>query len=132
MGSAPAGGGSIGPVVERRAVGLFGFAPTQGRWDKIAQLGAVRIGNDVWIGQAAQIMSGVRVGDGAIVGAGAIVTRDVPPYAVVAGNPARLIRYRFDDATIAKLVSTAWWDWDEARLRAESDFLVSLHEAPGR
>jgi acetyltransferase-like isoleucine patch superfamily enzyme len=100
--------------------------------DAETSAGAIRIGNDVWIGQAAQIMSGVTVGDGAIVGAGSIVTRDVPPYAVVGGNPARVIRYRFDDETIARMQSMAWWDWEEARLRAESGFLLGLHEAPDK
>jgi acetyltransferase-like isoleucine patch superfamily enzyme len=100
--------------------------------DAETSAGAIRIGNDVWIGQAAQIMSGVTVGDGAIVGAGSIVTRDVPPYAVVGGNPARVIRYRFDDETIARMQSMAWWDWEEARLRAERGFLLGLHEAPDK
>lgn len=76
----------------------------------------VRIGHDVWIGHSAIILPGVQVGDGAVVGAGAVVTKPVPPYAIVAGNPARLIRYRFDAATISHLTSTAWWMLTEVEL----------------
>lgn len=94
--------------------------------------GPIRIGNDVWIGASAQVMSGVTIGDGAIVGAGAIVTHDVPAYAIVGGNPARVIRYRFDDEAIARLISLKWWEWPEERLRTEGDFLMELHEAPRR
>lgn len=68
------------------------------------------IGNDVWIGANAVIQSGITVGDGAIIGSGAIVTRDVPPYAIIGGVPARIIRYRFDKATIQKLMELQWWN----------------------
>lgn len=76
----------------------------------------VSIGHDVWIGHSAIILPGVQIGDGAVVGAGAVVTRDVPPYAVVAGSPARLIRHRFDEATVARLRASRWWTLDEAAL----------------
>jgi virginiamycin A acetyltransferase len=69
----------------------------------------VRIGNDVWIGEGALIKAGVTIGDGAIVAARAIVTHDVPPYAIVGGSPARLIRYRFSDAIVARLQAAQWW-----------------------
>lgn len=94
--------------------------------------GPVKIGNDVWIGAASQIMSGVTIGDGAIVGAGAIVTRNVPPYTVVGGNPARIIRYRFPDDVIAHLLDLEWWNWPEERLSAEIDFLTEIHQDPSR
>ena len=71
------------------------------------------IGNDVWIGNRAMIMQGVTVGDGAVIGAGSIVTKDVEPYTIVAGNPARVIRKRFDDETIEKLLNIKWWDLPE-------------------
>lgn len=92
--------------------------------------GPIRIGHDVWIGAGAQILSGVTIGDGAIVAAGAIVTRDVAPYAVVAGNPARVIRYRFGPDRIAELLASQWWHWSEDRLRAEAGFLTKVHDRP--
>ncbi|MGV3571996.1 MAG: CatB-related O-acetyltransferase [Ramlibacter sp.] len=70
------------------------------------------IGNDVWIGANAVIRRGVKVGDGAIVGAGAVVVKDVQPYEIVGGVPARHIRFRFDDAMIARLLALQWWDYD--------------------
>ncbi len=82
-----------------------------------ATKGDVRIGNDVWIGLGVTILSGVTVGDGAVLAAHAVVTRDVPPYAIVAGNPARMIRRRFADDVIAKLLALRWWDWDQERVR---------------
>ena len=76
--------------------------------------GMTEIGNDVWIGDRTVIMSGVKIGDGAIVAAGAVVTKDVPPYAVVGGVPARVIKYRFDEATIRRLLDLQWWKYDIA------------------
>jgi virginiamycin A acetyltransferase len=102
------------------------------RQDAEISAGPVRIGNDVWIGASAQVMSGVSIGNGAIVGAGAIVTRDVPPYAVVGGNPARIIRYRFEPDVIERLLATEWWNWPEERLQTDGDFLMEIHEAPRR
>ena len=74
--------------------------------------GDIVIGNDVWIGYQSCILSGVTIGNGAIIGAKSVVTKDVPPYAIVAGNPAKFIRYRFPQETIDKLENLAWWDWD--------------------
>ena len=71
------------------------------------------IGNDVWIGVGATIMGGVKIGSGAIVGTNTMVTKDVPPYAIVVGNPMRIIRYRFDKDTIRKLMAIKWWNWDK-------------------
>ena len=76
-----------------------------------ASRGDVVIGNDVWIGYGVLIVSGVTIGDGAVVGANAVVSKDVPPYAIVAGNPARVIRYRFPPPVIERLLKVAWWDW---------------------
>lgn len=81
-----------------------------------ASKGDVIIGNDVWIGAEAMILSGVTIGDGAVIGARAVVAKDVSPYAIVGGNPARLIRMRFDEATIARLQNLKWWTWDDARI----------------
>lgn len=83
-------------------------------WDK---RGDIVIGNDVWIGFEAVILSGVTVGDGAIIGTRAVVTKDVPPYTIVGGAPARPIRRRFEDAVIEKLEALRWWDWDEEAIR---------------
>ena len=83
-------------------------------WDN---KGDIVIGNDVWIGYEAVIMSGVKIGDGAIIGTRAVVTKDVPPYAIVGGVPAKLIRKRFDDETIEKLLALRWWNWDYEKIK---------------
>ena len=75
------------------------------------------IGNDVWIGYRASIKAGVKIGDGAVVGMGAVVTKDVPPYAIVGGNPAKIIRYRFSDKLINRLLECQWWNQPESLLR---------------
>lgn len=85
------------------------------RHDYLPQL-LTRIGADVWIGEGVYVKAGVTVGHGAILGMGAVVTRDVPPYAVVAGNPARLIRMRFDPATVDRLLASQWWTWSDQQL----------------
>ncbi len=83
----------------------------------------VTIGHDVWIGHGATVLPGVSVGDGAVIGAGAVVSRDVAPYTIVGGVPARKIRNRFDRGTADRLQALAWWDWDHAKLRnALNDF----------
>ena len=74
------------------------------------------VGHDVWIGTGATLLPGARIGSGAILGAGAVVGGRVPPYAIVAGNPARVLRMRFDDATVARLLALAWWDWPMDRI----------------
>lgn len=78
------------------------------------------IGNDVWIGANAVIKGGVTIGDGAVIGAGAVVTHDVEPYAIVAGVPAKMIGYRFDDHTVQRLEAIRWWDFDDRVLREKT------------
>lgn len=90
--------------------------PRQGNRDAVTK-GGVRIGHDVWVGARAMILSGVTIGNGAVIGAGSIVAKDVPPYAVVVGNPGRLIKYRFSEERIDALQRIAWWDWPEAKIR---------------
>ncbi|MGD1119267.1 MAG: CatB-related O-acetyltransferase [Dehalococcoidales bacterium] len=92
-------------------------------WEKAKHLtdhpttkGDVIIGNDVWIGREAVIMSGVTIGDGAVIGARSLVSKDVPPYSIFAGNPARFIRKRFDDAIIQRLLELKFWDWPDEEI----------------
>lgn len=84
-------------------------------WDN---KGDIIIGNDVWIGYEAVIMAGVRIGDGAVIAARAVVTRDVPPYTIVGGVPAKTIRPRFDDRAAARLLELQWWNWPVEKIRA--------------
>ena len=91
--------------------------------------GDVTIGNDVWVGDGALILSGVSIGNGAVIGARAVVTKDVKPYEIVAGNPARHIRFRFDEETIAGLTKIRWWDWPIEKIKAESDTILSENTA---
>jgi len=90
-----------------------------------ASKGDVIIGSDVWIGYGAIILSGVRIGDGAAIGAGSVVTTDVEPYCIVAGNPARTIRKRFDDETIRKLLEIKWWDWPIEKIKKNIEVICS-------
>lgn len=87
--------------------------------------GKVTIGNDVWIADGAFILSGVTIGDGAVIGAKAVVTKDVAPYEIVAGNPARHIKFRFSDEKIEKLLSIKWWDWEIEKIKANFDLILS-------
>jgi lipopolysaccharide transport system ATP-binding protein len=87
--------------------------------------GDITIGSDVWIGAKATIMSGVKIGHGAIVAAGALVTKDVEPYSVVGGNPAKHLKYRFDEKQIDGLLSIGWWDWEESKIKEEAMVLWS-------
>jgi phosphonate metabolism protein (transferase hexapeptide repeat family) len=84
------------------------------------------VGHDVWIGHGAVIMPGVSIGTGAVVGSGAVVTKNVPPYVIVAGVPAKQIRPRFPEQVAEKLLKIAWWDWDRATLERQFDDLLNL------
>lgn len=87
--------------------------------------GDIVIGNDVWFGSGAMVMSGVTIGHGAVVAARSVVTKDVPAYAIVGGNPAKVIRYRFDEATVNALIEAAWWDLPSANIFALIPLLQS-------
>ena len=100
----------------------FGFSET----DEQLETEPIRIGNDVWIGANVSVLPGVSVGDGAVIGAGAVVTKDVEPYTIVAGNPAKLIKCRFDDKQIQKLLSIKWWDWPVNEIKNN----IQLFRAP--
>lgn len=87
--------------------------------------GDIVIGNDVWIGYEAVIMQGVHIGDGAIIGTRAVVTKDVPPYTIVGGVPAKEIRKRFSEDVIAKLIKLKWWNWDDVTVKKNLQNIMS-------
>ncbi|MDR3685374.1 MAG: CatB-related O-acetyltransferase [Coriobacteriia bacterium] len=87
--------------------------------------GDVVIGSDVWLGHGATILSGVTIGHGAVVGAKAVVAKDIPPYAIAVGNPARVVKLRFSEETVAKLLATSWWDWPVERIHETLPLLCS-------
>ena len=91
-------------------------------WDR---KGDIIVGNDVWIGYEAVVLSGVTIGDGAVIGARAVVTKDVPPYTIVGGVPAKPIRRRFEDAAAARLSELKWWDWPEERIKENIEIIQS-------
>lgn len=82
--------------------------------------GDIIIENDVWIGAKSTIMSGVKISNGAVIGACSVVTKDVPPYAIVAGNPAKIVKYRFTEDQIKKLLDISWWDWDDQKIKEKA------------
>lgn len=90
-----------------------------------ASKGHTRIGNDVWLGYRAIVMSGVTIGDGAVVGAGAVVTKDVPPYAIVGGNPARVRKFRFSPEVIDELLEIKWWRWPLEQIKGATCLMAS-------
>lgn len=81
------------------------------------------IGNDVWIGDRTMIKAGVTIGDGAVIGMGSVVTKDIGDYEIWVGNPARLVRKRFDDITISKLIVQKWWNWDEIMIKTYAPYM---------
>ena len=108
----------------------YGLGPDEPEFFDRRRASRVVLGHDVWIGHGAVVLPGVSIGTGAAVGAGSIVTKDVAPFAVVAGNPARLLRHRFEQPVIDALLRIAWWDWPHGRLRAAMvDFRILGAEA---
>lgn len=104
------------PFFDPHAPGAGGYIGTKGN---------IIIGNDVWVGMDAMILSGVTIGDGAVIGARAMVTKDVEPYAIVAGNPARLIRHRFALEVCSTLQRIAWWNWPIEKIKEAWPLLLS-------
>ena len=122
----------MGPANHRTAsVTTYPFHVFGGGWrertpphlEQLPRKGDIVVGNDVWIGRESVILPGVQIGDGAIVAAYSVVSRDVPPYGVAAGNPARLVKRRFDDELIACLLALRWWDFPPEKL---AEFLPVL------
>jgi len=112
------------------SVTTYPFHLMGGGWEKAVPAlsdlplrGDTVVGNDVWIGQNATILPGVRIGDGAIIAANATVTKDVPAYHIAGGNPARILRARFSEETIAALLNLRWWDWPPKKLFAALELL---------
>jgi acetyltransferase-like isoleucine patch superfamily enzyme len=113
-------------------VSTYPFFTLKGEWPDAGTMeidhdtkGPVTIGSDVWIGASVIIMSGVTIGDGAVLGAGAVVTSDIPAYGIAAGNPAKVLRYRFDPATIERLLRLRWWDWPDAKVSRYLSLIMS-------
>lgn len=118
---------AISHPVERLSISAFSYVPEFGNFVKKREQSyrQVAIGNDVWIGAHAVIMPGIKVGDGAVIGAGSIVTKDVAPYAIVAGCPARVIRHRFDEDIIERLLKLKWWRLPDNIIRNNIDIFKS-------
>lgn len=85
----------------------------------------VTIGNDVWIGANVYVKNGVTIGDGAVVGAGAVVTKSIPPYAIAVGVPAKIIRYRFSEEVVGKLLKEKWWDWNLEKIKTNKHYFTT-------
>lgn len=96
-----------------------------GQINSISEPKLTKIGNDVWIGEACFIKEGVNIGDGAVIGAHSVVTKDVPPYSVVVGSPAKVLRYRFDEETIRDLLKLQWWDWETEKIELYGKYFHS-------
>ena len=114
------------------SVTTYPFNIMGGGWEKctpklsdLPLKGDTVVGNDVWIGQNVTVLPGVHIGDGAVVGANSVVSKDVPPYHVVGGNPVKVIRKRFDDKTIALLLKIKWWDWPAEKITEHLEMLCS-------
>jgi len=112
------------------AVSAYPFATFGGDWSSAMDgkayptKGDTIIGNDVWIGYRAAILPGITIGDGAIIGSYSVVTQDVPPYTIVGGNPAQLIRKRFDDSVVKRLLDIAWWNWPAEKISRYAPLLT--------
>ena len=91
--------------------------------------GNIEIGNDVWVGEDATILSGIKIGNGAVIASKSVVTKDVPPYTIVAGNPAKIIKQRFDDATVVGLEHIAWWNWNIDKIIEQGSLMLNTNIA---
>lgn len=108
---------------------------TESRWEykikkapRVCSKGDIKIGNDVWIGRNASILSGVHIDDGAIIGAESVVAMYIPPYAIAVGNPVRIVGYRFDAETIRRLLAIKWWNWEDKKIKENVALLLDRPE----
>ncbi|GAB4233964.1 MAG: Vat family streptogramin A O-acetyltransferase [Chlamydiales bacterium] len=112
-------------------ISTYPFKVFGGEWSKASldakSKGDTVVGNDVWIGNSATIMQGVKIGDGAIIGTNSLVTKDVQPYTIVGGNPAKEIRKRFDDDAIKFLLELKWWDWNVEKITDYLELITSAN-----
>ncbi|WP_061248281.1 CatB-related O-acetyltransferase [Leptospira alstonii] len=116
------------------AFSTYPFAIFGNGWEKAApqpgdltDKGDTIVGNDVWIGTNAIVLPGIKIGDGAIIGTYSVVSRDVPPYTIAAGNPAKLVRERFSPEVKEKLLRLKWWDWSPEKITESLEFLTTLN-----
>ena len=112
----------ISPVVARRLGAIRAAIPMLVPGRSYRSTRNTTIGNDVWVGYGAMLLGGANVGDGAVIAAGSVVFTDVPPYAIVAGNPAKVVRSRFSPQIVERLLRIQWWRWPEDRIRANLDW----------
>lgn len=105
----------------------IGFATTYPLvgYRHVTSKGDITIGHDVWVANGARVLSGVTIGHGAVIGGSAVVAKDVAPYEIVIGNPAKPLRKRFDDRTIERLLALAWWDWPHEKIMQFADMMQS-------
>ncbi len=110
--------------INHLTISAFPYAPHVGAFvaERKQKHQIVTIGSDVWVGTNAIIMPGIEIGHGAIIGAGAIVTHSVPPYQIVVGNPAKILRSRFDHQTVESLLELEWWAWEEEKIKSNISF----------
>ena len=105
---------------------MFGFGVDDESFFDWRREQRVEVGNDVWLGHNVVIMGSVTIGDGAVIGSSSVVTKDIPPFAIAVGNPARIIRYRFDEKIIESLQNIAWWNWEQKKIKNTNENLKNI------
>ena len=106
----------------------FGDKGWNNEYPKAQSKGKIEIGSDVWIGESVTILSGVKIGDGVIIGARSVVSKDIPPYAIAVGNSIHIIRYRFSNEMIGKLLKIRWWNWPKERIEENLELMKDINK----